>query len=159
MSTSAQINTNRSTQSLEKFEEQLNSLSNPLALLGRVLLSLMFILAGFDKLTGFEGTAAYIASVGLPAPHLLTVLTIVVEIGAGLALLVGFKPKWAALILAGFTLAASVIFHNYWAAAADQAYIQQLLFMKNISVAGGLLLVAALGGGQWGLSGSTKHQA
>lgn len=151
MSTSTQINTNRLTQPLEKFEEQLKHLSNPLALLGRVLLSLMFILAGFDKLTGFEGTAGYIASVGLPVPHLLTALTIVVEIGAGLALLTGFKAKWAALILAGFTLAASVIFHNYWASAADQVFVQQLLFMKNISVAGGLLMVAALGGGQWSL--------
>lgn len=152
MSTSTQINTNRSTHFLENFDEQLNFLSNPLALLGRILLSLMFILAGFDKLTGFEGTAAYIASVGLPASHLLTAMTIIVEIGAGLALLTGFKAKWAALILAGFTLTASVLFHNYWAAAADQAFVQQLLFMKNISVAGGLLLVAALGGGQWALS-------
>lgn len=152
MSTSTHINTNRSTNTLENFELQLNRLSNPLALMGRVLLSLMFILAGFDKLTAFEGTAGYIASVGLPAPQLLTVLTIFVEIGAGLALAFGFKVKWAALVLAGFTLAASVIFHNYWAVSADQAFVQQLLFMKNISVAGGLLLVAALGGGKWSLS-------
>lgn len=150
MSSIAQT-TNQQNSTIKNLELQLNNLSNPLALLGRVLLSLMFILAGFDKLTGFEGTAGYIASVGLPAPQLLTVLTILVEIGAGLALLTGYKAKWAALALAGFTLAASVIFHNYWAAAADQAFVQQLLFMKNISVAGGLLLVAALGGGQWSL--------
>lgn len=144
-------NTTQQNSTIKNLESHLDQLSNPLALLGRVLLSLMFILAGFDKLTGFEGTAGYIASVGLPAPQLLTVLTILVEIGAGLALLAGYRAKWAALILAGFTLAASVIFHNYWAAAADQAFVQQLLFMKNISVAGGLLLVAALGGGQWSM--------
>lgn len=144
-------NTTQQNSMIKNLESYLDQLSNPLALLGRVLLSLMFILAGFDKLTGFEGTAGYIASVGLPAPQLLTVLTILVEIGAGVALLAGYRAKWAALILAGFTLAASVIFHNYWAAAADQAFVQQLLFMKNISVAGGLLLVAALGGGQWSM--------
>ena len=58
----------------------------------------------------------------------------------------------AMLVLAGFTLAASVLFHNFWAMPADQAYVQQLMFMKNISVAGGLLMIVALGGGALGLS-------
>lgn len=132
--------------------QTLNSQANAIALVGRVLLAAMFVLAGFDKIGGFEGTAGYIASVGLPFPQLLTALTIVVEIGAGLALIVGFQARIAALLLAGFTLAASVLFHNFWAMPAEQAFVQQLMFMKNISVAGGLLLVAALGGGAWGVS-------
>ena len=126
--------------------------SGTVALIGRVLLAAMFVLAGIDKITGFEGTAGYIASVGLPFAELLTVVTIAVEIGAGLALIIGFQARIAALLLAGFTLAASVLFHNFWAMPAEQAYIQQLMFMKNLSVAGGLLMVVALGGGALGIS-------
>jgi len=126
--------------------------SGTVALIGRVLLAAMFVLAGIDKITGFEGTAGYIASVGLPFAELLTVVTIAVEIGAGLALIIGFQARIAALLLAGFTLAASVLFHNFWAMPAEQAYIQQLMFMKNLSVAGGLLMIVALGGGALGIS-------
>lgn len=126
--------------------------SGTVALIGRVLLAAMFVLAGIDKITGFEGTAGYIASVGLPFAELLTVVTIAVEIGAGLALIVGFQARTAALLLAGFTLAASVLFHNFWAMPAEQAYVQQLMFMKNLSVAGGLLMIVALGGGALGIS-------
>lgn len=136
----------------QKINITLNAIANPLALAGRVLLAAMFVFAGFDKINGFEGTAGYIGSVGLPFPELLTVLTIAVEIGAGLALIVGFQTRVAALLLAGFTLAASVLFHNYWALPADQAYLQQLMFMKNLSVAGGLLIIVALGGGSLALS-------
>jgi putative oxidoreductase len=128
-----------------------NSSASTIALIGRVLLAAMFVLAGIDKISGFEGTAGYIASVGLPFSEVLTVLTIAVEIGAGLALIVGFQVRIAALLLAGFTLAASVLFHNYWAMPAEQAYVQQLMFMKNISVAGGLLMIVALGGGSFSL--------
>jgi len=132
-------------------DNSFNSSASTIALIGRVLLAAMFVLAGIDKISGFEGTAGYIASVGLPFSEVLTVLTIAVEIGAGLALIVGFQVRIAALLLAGFTLAASVLFHNYWAMPAEQAYVQQLMFMKNISVAGGLLMIVALGGGSFSL--------
>mgnify|MGYP001309782469 CR=1 FL=1 len=84
-----------------------NSSASTIALIGRVLLAAMFVLAGFDKIGGFEGTAGYIGSVGLPFPEVLTVLTIAVEIGAGLALIVGFQVRIAALLLAGFTFNAA----------------------------------------------------
>lgn len=132
---------------ISRLDNVLNASASTIALAGRVLLAAMFILAGFDKIGGFEGTAGYIGSVGLPFPDVLTALTIAVEIGAGLALIVGFKVRIAALLLAGFTLTASVLFHNYWAMPAEQAYVQQLMFMKNVSVAGGLLMIVALGGG------------
>ncbi|MFY9513284.1 MAG: DoxX family protein [Rubrivivax sp.] len=119
----------------------------PLALVARVLLALMFILAGFSKFAGLEGTAGYIASKGLPVPGVLAFLTAVIEVVGGLALAVGFQARFAALALALFTLVASVIFHNFWAMPADQAFVQQLMFMKNLSVAGGLLFVFALGAG------------
>ena len=117
------------------------------ALVGRALLAALFIWSGAGKIPGFASTAGYIASKGLPMPEVLAALSIFVELGGGLALLVGFKARWAALALGIFTLLASVLFHAYWAAPAEQAYVQQLMFMKNLAVAGGMFFVAALGAG------------
>lgn len=119
----------------------------PVVVVARVLLALMFILAGFSKFAGLEGTAGYIASKGLPLPGVLAFATAVIEVVGGIALAVGFQARIAALVLALFTLVASVIFHNFWALPADQAFVQQLMFMKNLAVAGGLLFVFALGAG------------
>ena len=124
---------------------------NPIALLARVLLAAMFILAGVAQLGGLSGTIAFIASVGLPMPGLLAGLTIVLEIVGGIALIIGYRTRLFASLLAGFTLLAAFIFHAFWAVPADQAYVQNLLFMKNLSIAGGLLLLTALGGGAWTL--------
>ncbi|HEX2009771.1 MAG TPA: DoxX family protein, partial [Roseateles sp.] len=115
----------------------------------RILLALMFVLAGPGKITGAEGTAAFMASAGLPASPPLAMLVGAFELLAGLALIVGFKARWAALALALFTLAASFLFHGYWAKPPEQQMVQQLLFMKNIAVSGGLLLLAAFGPGAW----------
>jgi putative oxidoreductase len=90
-------------------------------------------------------------------PELGAVIAIVVEIGGGLALIAGFGTRYAALALALFTLVATFIFHNYWGAPADQAYVQQLMFNKNIAVVGGLLLLAAQGAGAWSVD--AKRQA
>ena len=127
----------------------LTALQNPLALAGRLLLALLFLPAGFSKIAGFAGTVGYIASKGMPLPELGAVLAIVVEVGAGLALLGGFGTRWAALVLAGFTLVATFIFHNFWGVPADQVMVQQLMFFKNMAVVGGLLTVAAWGAGTW----------
>ncbi len=123
-----------------------NNASN---LTGRLLLAALFLPAGLSKLTGFAGTAGYIASAGLPAPALGAALAIAVEIGGSLALLAGFGTRIAAVVLAVFTLAASVFFHAYWSVPADQAFVTQLLFFKNIAVVGGLLILAAHGAGGW----------
>jgi putative oxidoreductase len=116
-------------------------------LIARVLLALMFLLGGISKFTGLDGTAGYIASVGLPAPQLLAVGAGLVEVIGAVLLIVGWQARWAALALAAFTLLASVLFHNYWAMPADQQMLQQLMFMKNLSVIGGLLVVFAFGAG------------
>lgn len=118
------------------------------ALLGRILLAALFVPAGFDKISGFEGTVGYIGSVGLPLPALGAVVAIVVELGLGLLLLVGFKTRLSAIVLAVFTVAAAVFFHNYWALPADKAFVNQLMFWKNIAIAGGLLGFAAFGAGR-----------
>ena len=134
----------------------LTSLQNPLALLGRLLIALMFIAAGWSKISGFDGTVGYIASKGLPLATLGAVLAIVVELGAGLALALGWRTQWAAVVLAGFTAVASVIFHNFWGAPAEQAMTQQLMFFKNVAIIGGLLGLAAWGAGALSLDGRRK---
>jgi len=121
---------------------------NLLALLGRVLIAAMFVPAGFGKLTAFAGTVGYIASVGLPLPALGAVLAIVVELGAGIALLLGFQTRIAAVVLALFTLAASFFFHPFWAVPEAAKMVTTLLFTKNIAIVGGLLALAAFGAGR-----------
>jgi len=122
-----------------------------LALLGRIFLAALFIPAGFSKIAGFAGTAGYIASVGLPMPQVGAAIAIVVELGLGILLLVGFKTRLAALLIALFTLAAALFFHNYWSMPADKVMINQLMFWKNIAIAGGLLAFTAFGPGRFSI--------
>jgi putative oxidoreductase len=137
--------------SIDFFKEKnmFDKLQNPLALAGRILLAALFLPAGIGKIAGFEGTVGYIASAGLPLPELGAVLAIAVEVIGGIALLIGFGARPAALVLALFTLVASYFFHGYWNLPADQQFMQQLLFFKNIAVTGGLLTLAAWGAGAW----------
>lgn len=132
-------------------------LQDPMTLVGRLLLAFLFLPAGIGKIAGFAGVSGYIASKGLPLPELGAAIAIVVEVGGGLALIAGFGTRYAALALALFTLVATFIFHNYWGVPADQAYVQQLMFNKNIAVVGGLLLLAAQGAGAWSVD--AKRQA
>ena len=124
-------------------------LSNASHLLARLLMAALFLPAGIGKITGFEGTVGYIASVGLPLPAAGAALAAGVEILGSVALLAGLGTRIAAIVLAAFTLVASFFFHAYWAVPADQAFVTQLLFFKNIAVVGGLLAIAANGAGEW----------
>ena len=122
-------------------------LNNPalhdLALLvGRALLSAMFILGGISKITGYAGTAGYMASQGVPSA--LLPLVILTELGGGLAILLGFQTRLVAILLAGFTVIASLIFHMNWAQAG-----QQIMFMKNVAVVGGFLALFVAGAGRY----------
>lgn len=125
----------------------INNYQNQLALLGRILLAVLFIMSGLNKITGFEGTVGYIASKGLPLAPLGAVIAIVCEFGGGLLVLVGLQTRLAALVLAVFTIAAGVFFHNYWAVPADQMQNVFIHFWKNVSIAGGFLMLAAFGPG------------
>lgn len=134
----------------------LNSLQTPFSLIGRVLIALLFIPAGFSKIAGFAGTAGYIASKGVPLPEVAAAIAIAVELGLGLLLLVGFQTRWAALGIALFTLVITFIFHAFWSVPAEQVMMQQQAFFKNIAVVGGLLTIAAWGAGAWSVDGQTK---
>jgi len=144
---------------MSQFSQNNSPIQNALSLAGRVLFVALFLPAGIGKLTGFEGTVGYIGSVGLPLPTLGAVLALVGEIVGSLALLAGFGTRIAAIVLALFTLVASFFFHNYWGAPADQAFVQQLLFFKNIAVVGGLLTLAAHGAGGWSVDARNQESS
>ncbi|WP_025918351.1 DoxX family protein [Herminiimonas sp. CN] len=108
----------------------------------RLLMSQIFIIAGFGKLTGYSGTAGYFASMGLPMPNLLVPLVILIELGGGLALLFGFKARWVAAVLALFSLGTALVAHTNF---ADQ--MQMINFMKNLAMAGGFLMFVRYGAG------------
>ena len=135
------------------------TLQNSLALASRRLFIALFLPAGIGKLTGFSGTVGYISSVGLPLAGLGAALALTVEIVGSLALLAGFGTRLSALILAAFTLVASFFFHAYWAVPADQVFVTQLLFFKNIAVVGGLLALAANGAGAWSLDARRERDS
>jgi putative oxidoreductase len=107
---------------------------------GRAMLVLLFLVFGFGKTSAYAGTAAYMASAGVPAQ--LLPLVIAFEIGASVAIIVGWRTRLVALLLAGFTLLSAVLFHNH---LGDKT--QQIMFMKNVAIAGGLLLLVANGAG------------
>ncbi|RST86997.1 DoxX family protein [Aquibium carbonis] len=111
-------------------------------LIGRILLSVMFIMSGLQKFGGIEGTAGYIGSVGLPAATALAWLAAIFETVAGIAILVGFQTKIAALLLAGFCVFAGYVFHFQ---PEDQ--MQMISFMKNLTIAGGFLALYVSGPG------------
>lgn len=109
-------------------------------LCGRVLLALMFVVAGYGKIGGYEGTQGYMEAMGVPG--MVLPLVIVLELGGGLAIIAGWQTRIVAVLLAGFCLVAAIIFHLDF---ADP--MESILFMKNLSVAGGFLLLAAYGPG------------
>ena len=113
-----------------------------IALVGRVLLALLFVLAGYSKLTGIAGTAGWFGSIGIPFPTVVAVLVGLLELVGGLAIFIGYQTRIAALALAAFTVGATLIAHLDF---SDQ--MQVLLFQKNLSITGGLLVLAAFGAG------------
>lgn len=122
------------------------TLQNSATLAGRVGLGLLFVVSGFGKITGFAGTAGYMASKGMPMAEVLLVGAIAVELVGGLMLLAGFKARWAALAIAAFLVPTTLIFHS---PVGPEAQAQMTQFLKNLSILGGMLYVAAFGPGAW----------
>ena len=116
-----------------------------ITLVGRVLIAALFIIFGFEKITGYAGSAGYMEAYGLPGA--LLPLAIAAELGGGIAILLGLFSRWAALALAGFCIVTALVFHTAWSGDGGQA--QFINFMKNIALAGGLLLLFANGPGKY----------
>lgn len=127
-------------------ESSTNAQQDIMALVARIFLAALFIIAGLGKLADPAGTIGYIGSVGLPLPSVAYGGTVAVEVLGGLAVLIGFKARIAALAIAAFSIAAALVFHNQ---LADQT--QFVMFMKNFAIAGGFLLLAAFGPGRYSM--------
>ncbi|GAA4110382.1 DoxX family protein [Aminobacter aganoensis] len=132
-------------------EKAVSGNASALILAGRVLLSVIFILAGFAKLTAISGTAGWFASIGLPVPTVTTVVVGLLELVGGIAILVGFQTRIAAILLGVFTLAATAIAHTDF---ADQ--VQVMFLQKNLAIAGGLFVLAAFGAGALSIDARRK---
>jgi putative oxidoreductase len=116
-------------------------------LAGRILLSVLFLLSGVGKIGAYAGTAAYMSSAGVPG--VLLPVVIAVEVLGAIAIILGWQTRVAALLLAGYSLLAALIFHSN---LANQ--IEMIMFLKNVSIAGGLLLLVTNGAGQLSLDRS-----
>lgn len=113
-------------------------------LIGRIMMAIIFVIAGINKISGYSGTQMYMESQGVPG-WLLPVV-ILTELGGGIALILGWQTKIVALLMAGFTLLAALIFHNMF---ADPS--QGIMFMKNLAMTGGFLILAVHGAGAYSL--------
>jgi putative oxidoreductase len=122
----------------------MESLDPTLKAAGRVLLSLIFIFGGYEKIVGYAATQGYMENAGVPG--MLLPLVILTELGGGLALLAGWQTRWVALALAGFCVLSGLIFHTDFS-----QQMQVIQFMKNLAIAGGFLVLAAAGPGAWSL--------
>ena len=116
---------------------------------GRILISLIFVVSGISKLGNFSGTQGYMESVGVPG--MLLPIVIAVELLGGLAIIIGWHTRIAAFLLAGFSLVSAVLFHANF---GDQ--MQMIMFMKNLALAGGFLMIVALGAGPWSIDNRNR---
>lgn len=120
-------------------------------LVGRILVALIFILSGFNKISGFSSTAGYMASKGLPMAEVLLVPTILVELGGGLAILLGWHARLAAWAIFLFLIPVTLMFHAFWAVDAAQYQSQFNHFMKNVALMGAMLYIAGAGPGRFSI--------
>jgi putative oxidoreductase len=134
-----------------KAEDMMDSVEKFVPVLGRFLLALVFVLSGYGKIWGIGTTAGYMASHGIPLPNILVYGVVLLELGGGLALMVGLFTRPLALIFALYLVTLALVFHNYWAMPEAQMHAQQTAFMEHLSMLGGMLYVFAFGAGPWSL--------
>ena len=125
-------------------------------LVGRILLSLVFLIAGYRKLMGVAASAGYFAKLGFPMPEVMVWVAIAVELGGAILLIVGWKTRWAALLLALFTLIATFAAHRFWEVDAAQYANQMNHFLKNMAIVGGHVILAATGPGALSVDGRRR---
>jgi len=127
----------------------MNTIQSLAAPAGRILISLIFIVSGVSKIFSFAGTQGYMEAAGVPG--VLLPIVIALEILGGLAIILGWRARIAAFLLAGFALVSGLMFHANF---ADQ--IQMIMFMKNLGLAGGFLMIVALGAGPYSIDNRNR---
>jgi len=128
-----------------------NIFTGAVPLVGRVLLGILFLLSGINKIGGWEQTAGFMGSVGMPMVPLFLAGAIAVEVLGGLSLILGVQARAGASALFLFMIPTTLLFHAFWNMSGPEAHMQQLMFMKNLSIMGGLAMTAAWGSGRYSL--------
>ena len=136
-------NTTDPENSISGRDRNLYNSKNVISLIARILLSALFIWSAINKISNPAGTQQYMTANGLPLVGLLYLATVVVELGGGLSVLLGYKARYGAIALALFLIPATLVFHTNF---ADQ--MQQIAFMKNLALIGGLLMIVQYGAGR-----------
>ncbi|SFQ49359.1 putative oxidoreductase [Geopseudomonas sagittaria] len=122
-------------------------------LLARILLMILFIIAGWSKLTGFSGTVGYLESLGTPAPMLAAAIAVIMEFFVAIVIVVGFYTRPLAFLFALFTLGTALIGHQFWTMVDAERAANMTQFLKNMSIMGGLLLLSITGAGKYSVDG------
>ncbi|EOZ9398084.1 TPA: DoxX family protein [Enterobacter hormaechei] len=118
-----------------------------LLLIARIAIVVLFIIFGYPKLTGFSGTVQYMTSLGAPMPMLAAIIAVVMEVPAAILIVLGFFTRPLAVIFVFYTLGTAVIGHHYWDMTGDAVLPNMINFYKNVSIAGGFILLAITGPG------------
>ena len=126
-----------------------DTVTDGVALIARIVMSIMFITSGIGKLVGVGPTVDHIAEKGVPLPEIAAVIAILIEVGGGLAVLFGWKTRWAALAYVVFLIVITPIFHNFWTMEGAARMANNINFMKNVTILGGFLLLYAFGPGKY----------
>jgi putative oxidoreductase len=134
-----------------QLETTMNTQQNLVDFTGRVLIAAIFLVTGLGKIAGYAGTQGYMAAMGVPG--VLLPLVIALEVGGSIAIVLGYRTRFVAFLLAGFCILSALIFHR---ALGDQ--MQFIMFMKNFAIAGGFLLLVARGPGEWSLDARRAAQ-
>lgn len=130
---------------------------NEVLLLARILLALLFLIFGFDKITDFSGTVQYMAHVGAPVPTLATIVAIFMELFVSIAIIAGAYTRPLAVLLAFYTLGTALIAHHYWTMTGMAHFENEINFYKNISIIGGLFLLYVTGAGRYSFDARFAH--
>ncbi|CAG9184912.1 DoxX family protein [Cupriavidus pampae] len=129
----------------------LDNQKDEVLLVARILLVVLYVLFGWQKMVGFSGTIGYMTSVGVPLPAVAALVAVVVELVFGVLLLIGFYTRPLALLLAVYTLVTGFIGHPYWTLSGMDQYMAMINFYKNVSITGGFLLLALNGPGRYSI--------
>jgi putative oxidoreductase len=132
----------------------MNGQKDGVALIGRIALAAIFVLSGLQKLIDFTGTATMIAGAGVPLPTVAAAVAVVIELGGGLAIFAGWMTRVAALAIVVFLIIVSPIFHNFWTMEGEARMMNETMFLKNVSMLGGFLLLMAFGPGRYSVDKS-----
>lgn len=131
--------------------ERMNFDHPVIPLMGRLLISYIYLTSGYAKIVDWSGNIAYMSHHHLPMVPFLLATAAFIEIASSICLVTGYQARWAALVMFGYTAIMTVLLHNYWAYAADAAGVQETHFRKNLAIMGGLLMVTFSGPGGWAL--------